>query len=111
MVTYQCTAAYIADAYGLHSASASAACAFLRSVLGFVFPLLVPALFGTLGYGRGGSVLGAVAVVIGIPAPWVIWFWGGRLRGASRFASAGRVAKSSPFPSSSSSSTTSTSDV
>ncbi|KXX77074.1 Transporter mfs1 [Madurella mycetomatis] len=95
IVTYQCTSAYIADAYNLHSASASAACAFLRSLLGFAFPLFVPALFGTLGYGWGGSVLGIIAVVIGIPAPWVIWFFGGRLRGASRFASAGRVSKAS----------------
>jgi hypothetical protein len=86
MITFQCTSSYIADAYSLHSASASAACSFLRSVLGFVFPLFVPALFGSLGYGLGGSVLGLIAIVVGIPGPWVIWLFGQRLRGASRFA-------------------------
>ncbi|KAK5654885.1 hypothetical protein OQA88_6923 [Cercophora sp. LCS_1] len=86
IITYQCTSAYISDSYKLHSASASAACCFLRSLLACVFPLFVPALFGTLGYGWGGSVLGLLAVVLGIPAPWIIWFWGAKLRGASRFA-------------------------
>jgi len=85
MITYQSTSSYIADTYGLYSASASAACAFLRSMLAFTFPLLVPSLFGSLGYGWGGSVLCLVAVVIGIPAPLIVWFWGPRLRGASRF--------------------------
>jgi hypothetical protein len=51
-----------------------------------VFPLFVPSLFGSLGYGWGSSVLGLVAVVIGVPAPLIVWFLGERLRGTSRFA-------------------------
>jgi hypothetical protein len=86
MITYQCTSTYIADSYKLYSASASAACAFLRSMLAFVFPLFVPALFGSLGYGWGANVLCLVAVVVGIPAPIIVWYLGPRMRGASRFA-------------------------
>jgi len=86
MVTYQCTSTYLADTYGLYAASSSAACACLRSLLAFLFPLFVPALFGSLGYGVGGSVLAILAIVIGIPAPLIVWFFGARLRGASRFA-------------------------
>src|SRR5690349_8243045 len=88
MICYQCISAYIADAYTLHSASASAACAFLRSMCGFLFPLFVPALFGNLGYGWGGSVVAGAAVVVGIPAPWIMMIYGQRLRRTSRFTPA-----------------------
>lgn len=85
MITNQCTSSDIADTYRLYTASAPAVCAFLRSLLAFVFPLLVPSLFGTLGYGWGASVLSLVAIVIGIPAPLFLWFRGSRLRGVSQF--------------------------
>jgi hypothetical protein len=84
MISYQATSAYIADTYSLHSASASAACGFLRNMLAFAFPLFAPALMGGLGYGLGGSVLGILAIVLGVPAPWILWFFGHRLRGASK---------------------------
>ena len=58
----------------------------MRSVVAFMFPLFVPALFGRLGYGLGGSVIAVIAIVLGIPAPWIIWLYGSRLRGQSRFA-------------------------
>ncbi|OLN90000.1 putative transporter C1529.01-like protein 9, partial [Colletotrichum chlorophyti] len=87
MVSYQSISAYIADCYALHTASASAASCFLRSMAAFSFPLFVPALFGRLGYGLGGSVLAIVAVVVGIPAPLLLWFYGKRLRTMSRFGS------------------------
>ncbi|EQB58231.1 hypothetical protein CGLO_01546 [Colletotrichum gloeosporioides Cg-14] len=86
MISYQCISAYIADSYPLYTASASAACCFMRSMFAFVFPLFVPALFGKLGYGLGGSLLAAIAVVIGIPAPILLWVFGARLRGMSRFS-------------------------
>jgi hypothetical protein len=85
MVSYQCIGAYIADSYPLYTASASAACCFLRSLGAFSFPLLVPALFGNLGYGWGGMVLVLVSVVIGVPAPILFMRYGEKLRGASRF--------------------------
>ncbi|KAK1753940.1 transporter mfs1 [Echria macrotheca] len=96
IVSYQCISAYVADAYGLHSASASAACALLRSLMAFVFPLFVPALFGNLGYGLGGSLLAGVAGLVGIPAPVIIWFYGERLRRASRLAGPRRAEPRGP---------------
>ncbi|KAK2007234.1 major facilitator superfamily transporter [Colletotrichum eremochloae] len=85
MISYQCISAYIADCFSLHTASASAACSFLRSMAAFSFPLFVPALFGNLGYGWGGSVLAIVAVVVGVPAPLLLWKFGKKLRTKSRF--------------------------
>ncbi|CAI0642219.1 unnamed protein product [Colletotrichum noveboracense] len=86
MISYQCISAYIADSYPQYTASASATCCFMRSMFAFVFPLFVPALFGKLGYGLGGSLLAGIAVVIGIPAPILLWVFGARLRCMSRFS-------------------------
>ncbi|KAK2042153.1 major facilitator superfamily transporter [Colletotrichum somersetense] len=86
MISYQCISAYIADCFSLHTASASAACSFLRSMAAFSFPLFVPALFGNLGYGWGGSLLAIIAVVLGVPAPLLLWKFGQRLRTKSRFS-------------------------
>lgn len=87
MISYQCIQTYLVDTYTRYSASASAASAFLRSLAAFSFPLFVPYLFRSLGYGWGGSVLGLAAVVLGIPAPFFFWKYGARLRKRSSFAS------------------------
>ncbi|KAH6652300.1 major facilitator superfamily transporter [Truncatella angustata] len=86
MISYQCIGAYIADCYSHYTASASAACCFLRSLGAFAFPLFAPSLFGALGYGWGGMVLVLVAVVIGVPAPLLLWKFGAKLRSYSRFS-------------------------
>jgi hypothetical protein len=83
MVIFQCISTYLADTYSVYSASASAACAFLRSLGAFVFPLFVVSLFGQLGYGWGGSIVGLISIVIGIPTPILLWVFGPRLRNCS----------------------------
>ena len=47
---------------------ALAAVAFLRSLAGFGFPLFAPAMYNALGYGKGDTILAAVAIVVGCPA-------------------------------------------
>jgi hypothetical protein len=86
LISYLCIQLYLVDAYTTYAASASAASAFLRSLAAFGFPLFAPYLFRNLGYGGGSSVLGLVSVVLGVPTPWVLWRWGGWLRGRSGFA-------------------------
>ena len=87
------------------SSSALAAIAFLRSLAGFGFPLFAPAMYNALGYGKGDTILAVVAIVVGCPAcvltspaiqasnliyrPWLFWFYGERIRNASRFARQG----------------------
>ncbi|OJD31789.1 mfs multidrug transporter [Diplodia corticola] len=85
MISYQCISTYIVDCYAQYSASASAASGFLRSLAAFGFPLFVPYLFKSLGYGVGGSILGAVSVVLGIPAPLLFWKYGSVIRAWSSF--------------------------
>ncbi|KAF9458414.1 MFS polyamine transporter [Collybia nuda] len=77
---------YIVDAFTLYAASALAAAACFRSLAGFGFPLFAPAMYDKLGYGKGDTVLAVVAIVIGCPAPWILWYYGKRIRLSSRYA-------------------------
>ncbi|KAK2601132.1 hypothetical protein N8I77_010602 [Diaporthe amygdali] len=72
--------AYIIDAYPDHVSSALAASQFLRSLTAFLFPLFVPSMYSTLGYGWGNSLLGFAGLFFGLPAPAILWYWGVRLR-------------------------------
>jgi len=57
-------------AHALLPITALAAVSFLRSLAGFGFPLFAPTMYNKLGYGKGDSILAAIAIVIGCPA-WV----------------------------------------
>lgn len=59
---------YVIDSYGIHSASGLAAVGTLRSLAGFGFPLFAPAMYKSLGYGKGNTILFAMAVTLGWPA-------------------------------------------
>ena len=83
----QCTLTYIIDSYQRYAASGLAAAVVLRSIAGFVFPMFAPYMYSALDYGWGNSVLALVGVVIGIPAPILLWFFGERIRKASPYAS------------------------
>ncbi|KAF2481736.1 major facilitator superfamily domain-containing protein [Neohortaea acidophila] len=86
---YQGIQSYVIDSYTKYAASAIAAISFIRSIAGFGFPLFAPALYNGLGYGFGNTVLAGVAIVIGVPAPWIFWRYGERLRARSQYAAGG----------------------
>ncbi|KAL6800038.1 major facilitator superfamily domain-containing protein [Trichoderma sp. SZMC 28012] len=77
---------YTVDSYPTYAASAMAACALLRSLAGFGFPLFAPYLYRDLGYGWGTSILAFISIGIGIPAPFIFWVFGEKLRTMSRYA-------------------------
>lgn len=83
---FQCMTAYIIDGYTRFSASALASMIVLRSIAGFAFPLFGPKLYTTLGYGWGSSVLALICLLIGGPAPFLLWKYGPSLRKRSQFA-------------------------
>lgn len=68
LISSLATQSYVIDSYGIHSASSLAAVGTLRSLAGFGFPLFAPAMYKSLGYGKGDTVLFSVAVAIGCPA-------------------------------------------
>jgi hypothetical protein len=51
-----------------------------RSSLGFVFPLFGEQMFARLGLGGGNSLLAGLAIVLGIPFPIWIYYYGERIR-------------------------------
>lgn len=86
IVSYQCAQTYNIDCYAKHAASSLAAVIMLRSIAGFGFPLFAPAMYERLGWGWGNSLLGFVAIGIGLTAPLAFWFFGESLRQRSSHA-------------------------
>ncbi|KAJ7878289.1 MFS polyamine transporter [Mycena leptocephala] len=86
ILNFQSIQIYVVDAFSLYPASALAAVAFLRSLCGFAFPLFGQQVYTTLGYGKGDTMLAVVAVVIGCPAPPLLWKSGKQIRMRSKFA-------------------------
>ncbi|KAK5088585.1 hypothetical protein LTR05_002805 [Lithohypha guttulata] len=70
---------YYIDAFESMAASALAAGAFLRSMVGGIVPLFVPMLIDKLGYGWGLSLFGFLAAIL-TPAPLLFYWYGERLR-------------------------------
>ncbi|MCJ1274476.1 hypothetical protein MMC21_002272 [Puttea exsequens] len=89
IVGFQCIQTYLVDSYTRYAASAVAAATVLRSLAGFGFPLFAPYMYTSLHYGWGNSLLGFVALGLGVPAPWLLWFFGKMLRERSPFAASG----------------------
>ncbi|KAK3305644.1 major facilitator superfamily domain-containing protein [Chaetomium strumarium] len=77
---------YFADTYHKYASSALAAQSFCRNILGGAFPLVTGPLFRNLGDARAGAVLGGIATALTV-VPWVLVFFGQRIRARSPFAS------------------------
>ena len=77
-----CTQNYYIDAFEKYAASAIAAGAVFRSVIGGVVPLFAPSLFKSVGYGWGVSVFGLLGLLLS-PAPLFFYRFGERIREAS----------------------------
>ncbi len=86
IIGFQCIQAYLVDSYTMYAASAIGAVTVLRSSTGFGFPLFAPYMYSALDYGWGNSLLGFIAVGIGLPAPVQLWMFGKKLRERSPFA-------------------------
>jgi len=86
IVGFQSTQTYIVDAYTRFAASAVSATAVLRSLAGFAFPLFAPYMYSALGLNWGNSLLGFIAIGLGLPAPILMWKYGQMLRQKSTYA-------------------------
>ncbi|GAB7357914.1 hypothetical protein MBLNU230_g0081t1 [Neophaeotheca triangularis] len=70
---------YYIDSFEKYAASAIAAGAVFRSLIGGVVPLFAPLMFEALGYGWGVSVFAFLATAIA-PAPLIFYYYGGQVR-------------------------------
>jgi len=99
ILPFQCVQSYLIDTFGMWSASAMAAVSCFRSLAGFGFPLFAPAMYNALGYGKADTILAALALAIGCPAPFIFWYYGERIRQASKRATTGQpIEKVAPTP-------------
>ena len=70
---------YLVDAFTVYAASASAAAAVFRSILGALLPLAGNSMYNAMGVGWGTSLLGFIAVAF-IPLPIILFKFGQRIR-------------------------------
>lgn len=77
---------YLADTYHRYASSALAAQSFCRNMLGGAFPLITKAMYQRLSYPGASSMLGGIGILLTI-VPWVLVFYGPKIRARSKFAS------------------------
>ncbi|KAF2454335.1 major facilitator superfamily domain-containing protein [Lineolata rhizophorae] len=77
---------YLADTYHRYASSALAAQSFCRNILGGVFPLITTQMYRGLTFGGASSLLGGIAILLTL-VPWILVFYGPRIRARSKFAS------------------------
>jgi ABC-type nitrate/sulfonate/bicarbonate transport system permease component len=70
---------YFIDAAGVYAASGMAGLTASRCLFGAFLPLAAPEMYSKLGLGWGNSLLGFIALGL-IPAPALIYRYGGRIR-------------------------------
>ncbi|GAA95213.1 uncharacterized protein L969DRAFT_15311 [Mixia osmundae IAM 14324] len=81
--TYLAVFNYLSDAYTLYASSALAVMSFCRNVTGAVFPLFASQMYDALGIHGAGSLLAAVATLLGV-IPFLIFKYGALLRSRSK---------------------------
>lgn len=77
---------YLADTYHRYASSALAAQSFCRNMLGGVFPLIASAMFNRMTFAGASSFLGGIGALLTV-VPWVLVFYGQKIRARSKFAS------------------------
>ena len=77
---------YLVDTYHRYASSALAAQSFCRNMLGGIFPLIADQMFNRMTYQGASSFLGGVGALLTL-VPWVLVFFGPRIRARSKFAS------------------------
>ncbi|KAK0720300.1 major facilitator superfamily domain-containing protein [Lasiosphaeris hirsuta] len=86
---------YIADAYGIYSASALAACAMTRSIAGALIPLATDKMLESLGISWSCTVLAVIGAGLGF-VPLLFIMYGEKIRQGSRFSASLRVQTGNP---------------
>ena len=85
MLIFTNSVAFLVDIYLQSAASAMAASTIVRSLVAAGFPLAAPHMYKSLGTAWATSVLGFLCV-LAIPAPFLFYKYGRKLRQMSRFA-------------------------
>lgn len=77
---FQTLQAYLIDMNPRFAASSIAAAAIFRFLFGFSFPLFAPAMYTRLHYGWANTMCAIIALLLGIPFPYLCYRYGERIR-------------------------------
>ncbi|WFD32005.1 hypothetical protein MSPP1_003047 [Malassezia sp. CBS 17886] len=77
---------YLADSITMYTASAVSAAVMTRGAFGFAFPLFADDLYSELGQGWGNSLLALITLLVGLPGPALLYYYGERLRQHSPYS-------------------------
>ncbi|EPS38911.1 hypothetical protein H072_7293 [Dactylellina haptotyla CBS 200.50] len=91
VATFIVTAIYMVFIYNdLLGASALGANSLVRYGMGSVFPLFTVQMYQKLGVAHAGTLLAGIATAL-LPIPWIIFYYGSRLRNRSVFIHGDRI--------------------
>ncbi|OAX33805.1 MFS general substrate transporter [Rhizopogon vinicolor AM-OR11-026] len=76
---YQVVFVYLADCYGPYASSALAGQSLCRNILATVFPLFATQMFDRMTYKWADTLFALIAVAM-IPIPYILFFYGSRIR-------------------------------
>lgn len=79
-VVFQAIQSYLVELNPRLASSILAAVVLGRGLLGGTFPLFGHAMYQRLGYGWGNTVIGILMLILGMPFPIIIYFYGPRIR-------------------------------
>ncbi|KIJ15139.1 Drug:H+ antiporter-1 family protein [Paxillus involutus ATCC 200175] len=82
MIIFHVAFLYLADCYNIYASSAQAGQSLFRNTMALVFPLLTPQLFTALTYRWGLTLVGVLAFLMA-PTPFVLFFYGSKIRARS----------------------------
>jgi len=83
---YQAAFNYLADSYMLYASSALAGQSLSRNLMGTAYPLFTTPLYHNLTFRWGGTLIGCIGALLA-PIPFVLFWFGPKIRARSRFAS------------------------
>ncbi|KAJ7463631.1 major facilitator superfamily domain-containing protein [Mycena latifolia] len=76
---------YLADCYGPFASSALAGQSLCRNTMATIFPLFTKQMFAALGYNWANTMFALIAAAM-VPIPFVLFFFGPKIRMRSRFS-------------------------
>ncbi|KAG2748702.1 MFS general substrate transporter [Suillus brevipes Sb2] len=82
-IIFQVSFLYLADCYGPYTSSAQAGQSLARNFMALIFPLFTQQMFAGMTY-KWGLTLWALLSVAMAPIPWVLFFFGSRIRSHSK---------------------------
>ncbi|KAJ8581146.1 MFS general substrate transporter [Rhizopogon salebrosus TDB-379] len=85
LIIYQVAFLYLADCYGPYASSAQAGQSLARNIMAMILPLAISRMVATMTFRWAITTWATLAVVLA-PVPWVLYFFGPKIRSRSKIS-------------------------